>query len=127
MPEAAPLMPRKMLPPPTTMQISTPRAWTWATSSAMRSTIFGSMPYSWSPIRASPEIFNSTRRYWAAFAMSSHSLSVADPVFPTSAAERGRHFGREIALLLLDALTEHEADEAGDGDRGADRLGRVLD
>src|SRR5215213_8438460 len=44
-----------MLPPPTTIASSRP-------SRAIASTVFGSVPYSWSPISASPESFRRTRR-----------------------------------------------------------------
>src|SRR5687768_21048 len=50
-----------MFPAPTTIAISTPRSWSSATSSAMRSTSWRSTPYSLSPINASPESFSSTR------------------------------------------------------------------
>src|SRR3546814_11288176 len=63
MPRAAADTPRKMLPPPTTRQTSTPRLRTWATSAAICATMPGSMPYSRLPIRASPEIFTRTRLY----------------------------------------------------------------
>ena len=39
-------MPRMMLPAPTTIAISTPRAWTATISSAMESTLAGSTPWS---------------------------------------------------------------------------------
>src|SRR5947209_4691823 len=51
-----------MLPPPTTIATSTPRRCTSATSRAMAWTRSGSVPYSRSPISASPESFSSTRR-----------------------------------------------------------------
>src|SRR5690242_13986601 len=51
-----------MLPPPTTIATSTPRRWTSATSRAIVLTRSGSVPYSRSPISASPESFSSTRR-----------------------------------------------------------------
>src|SRR5690606_26917615 len=60
-PSDAPRTPRKMLPPPTTMQTSTPRATAVFTSCAVRLTVAGSIPYSPSPIKASPEIFRRTR------------------------------------------------------------------
>src|SRR3546814_1080146 len=63
MPRAAADTPRKMLPPPTTRQTSTPRLRTWATSAAICATMPGSIPYSRLPIRASPEIFSRTRLY----------------------------------------------------------------
>src|SRR6266508_6274360 len=65
MPRSAPGMPRKMLPPPTTMAISTPSsACEAATSSAMRWTMWASMP---KPVdvsaKTSPESFSTTRSY----------------------------------------------------------------
>src|SRR5829696_7726036 len=51
-----------MLPPPTTIASSRPSAWTSTISRAIRSTVFGSVPYSWSPINASPESLRRTRR-----------------------------------------------------------------
>src|SRR5437763_382311 len=51
-----------MLPPPTTIATSTPRRRTAATSRAIVWTRSGSVPYSRSPISASPESFSSTRR-----------------------------------------------------------------
>src|SRR5215211_6734998 len=50
-----------MLPAPTTIATSTPRAQTSWTCFAIALTLSGSVPYSRRPIRASPEIFNSTR------------------------------------------------------------------
>src|ERR1700720_3278883 len=63
MPTAEPDTPRKMLPPPITMQISTPSACTDWISLAMRPTISGSRPYSRAPISASPDSFKRTRGY----------------------------------------------------------------
>src|SRR5262245_30457468 len=65
MPRVAPLMPRKMLPPPTTIAISTPNSMRASVASdAMRCTTAESMPY---PVvrsaNASPESFRTTRRY----------------------------------------------------------------
>src|SRR5215204_1002248 len=51
-----------MLPPPTTIASSRPSLCTSTISRAIRSTVFGSVPYSWSPISASPESFRRTRR-----------------------------------------------------------------
>src|SRR3954447_319577 len=51
-----------MLPPPTTIASSRPSVCTSTISRAIVSTVFGSVPYSWSPIRASPESFRRTRR-----------------------------------------------------------------
>src|SRR6185312_1666823 len=68
--------------------------------------------------------------------MVSRSLRCRRPA-GSALARRGRHLGGEIAFLLLDALAEREADEAGhlDGAAGLalgllerlrDRLGRVV-
>src|SRR5947209_14190158 len=64
MPRVAPLMPRKMLPPPTTTAISTPRSTrAAATSSAMRCTTPASMPkLSDASANASPDSLSTTRR-----------------------------------------------------------------
>src|SRR5215204_3782422 len=51
-----------MLPPPTTIASSRPSLCTSTISRAIRSTVFGSVPYSWSPINASPESLRRTRR-----------------------------------------------------------------
>src|SRR4051794_21004647 len=50
-----------MLPPPTTIAISTPRRDTRCTSAAMAAIRSASAPYSASPMRASPESFSRTR------------------------------------------------------------------
>ena len=60
-PEAAPAMPRKMLPPPMTTPTCTPIRLTSAISPTMRDTTSRLMPYASSPIRASPESFNRMR------------------------------------------------------------------
>src|ERR1700675_1162476 len=65
MPRVAPVRPRKMLPPPTTIAISTPRsARALVTSSAMRWTTTASIPNPivWSA-KASPESFSTTRGF----------------------------------------------------------------
>src|SRR4029079_8179664 len=54
--------PRNMLPPPTTMPICTPPAWTSATWRAMNAQNAGSTPYWRSPRRASPDSLSRTRR-----------------------------------------------------------------
>src|SRR5471030_2063168 len=65
MPLVAPIMPRKMLPPPTTIAISTPRsARALVTSAAMRCTTSESMPKLIDlSANASPESLSTTRRY----------------------------------------------------------------
>src|SRR5204863_4579248 len=50
-----------MLPPPTTIAISTPRRQTRCTSAAMAAMRSASAPYSALPIRASPESFRRMR------------------------------------------------------------------
>src|SRR5579862_4416694 len=82
MPRAAARRPRKMLPPPTTMAISTPRRWTEATSEAIACTHSGSVPYSSWPINASPESFSSTRR------KTGGRLCAASPRCAVSATDR---------------------------------------
>src|SRR2546422_1949801 len=63
MPAWAPLRPRKMLPPPTTIAISTSRSRrTSATSAAMRETTSPSMPWAWvESANASPDSLSTTR------------------------------------------------------------------
>src|SRR5512137_342448 len=54
MPWEAPETPLKMFPPPTTMASSVPPSTTWLISAAMARNRAGSIPYSRSPMRASP-------------------------------------------------------------------------
>src|SRR5437868_1978971 len=63
MPSVAAVTPRKMLPPPMTMAISTPVRCTWTISSAMLASVSASMPVRRPPISASPESFRRTRPY----------------------------------------------------------------
>src|SRR6185295_16524927 len=65
MPPVAPLIPRKMLPPPTTIAISTlSSARAFVTSAAIRCTTSESMPkLSLRSANASPESLSTTRRY----------------------------------------------------------------
>ena len=53
-----------MLPAPTTIATSTPRSRIAATWRAIRSTSAASVPYSSSPISASPESFSRMRLNW---------------------------------------------------------------
>src|SRR5947208_12482950 len=107
MPRVAPLIPRKMLPPPTTIAISTPRsARAFDASSAMRCTTSESMP---KPIarsaNASPESFRTTRRY---------RLSGIDAPLVWSSWSPGRgHAGRTRRALLLADLDAREAPNGG--------------
>src|SRR5262245_1685674 len=61
MPCAAPAIPRKMLPPPITRQISSPLSRASLTSCASAETTAGSIPNCCSPISTSPESLSSTR------------------------------------------------------------------
>src|SRR6185437_13851882 len=116
MPLAAPDMPRKMLPPPITMQICVPARVAGSTSAAMRSTVSTSMPYDCPPINASPEIFSSTRRYFGVEAI--YFSLVAGHLFD---------FVREVAVGLFDALADLEADKASNFNRRPEVLGSLLD
>src|SRR5580693_8653625 len=119
MPLAAPANPRKILPPPITMQIWVPASAASFTSRAMRSTVSMSMPKPPAPIKASPETLSRTRRYFGAVGMS-RDLFLAGPC----------HLGdfiSEIAFDLLDALAHLQADKAGDLDRRAKILGCLFD
>src|SRR3954471_17463462 len=98
MPAAPGATPRKMLPPPMTAPISTPRRDTCATSSTMASIVARLMPYGSSPIRASPDSLSRIRLY---FGVNQFSPSA-------SRACLGHHLGREIAAFLLDAFSDHE-------------------
>src|SRR6266508_3780253 len=57
-----------MFPPPTTIAVSTPLRCTSAISAATTATRAGSMPYSRSPISASPDSFRRMRRNGEALA-----------------------------------------------------------
>ena len=69
-----------MLPAPTTIAISTPRAADLVDLGGDRSTRSGSVPYSSEPIRASPEIFSRIRlKTGSAIRPSLSPLLLADP------------------------------------------------
>src|SRR5581483_9616600 len=103
MPAAPGATPRKMLPPPMTMPISTPRRDTCATSATMFSIVCRLMPNGSSPISASPDSFSRIRLY----------LGVTAAASMRSAGLR-HHFGGEIGALLLDPLADDEEDVAMD-------------
>src|SRR6478752_6860694 len=120
MPPLAPLIPRKMLPPPTTIAISTPRsARALVTSPAMRCTTSESMP---NPIErsanASPESFSTTRRYLLS------DISTPSGSEPTSGSETTRWsvFADLDPGETTDGCTAAEA-----LDQRADRLLLILD
>src|SRR6185503_4544467 len=100
-----------MLPPPTTIASSRPSVCTETISRASKSTVAGSMPYSWSPINASPESFSTTRRKAGAVPESSRSVSSC-----------------VVTSLFCDRQTpeSHHA-RAGFGECLAHRLRRVVD
>src|ERR1051326_2771453 len=152
MPLAVPARPRKMLPPPITMQIWLPASAASFPSRAMRSTVAISMPKAPSPISASPDTFSSTRRYFG--------IAVIRPPLPSTlpwregrnlserregrfrrgattrsphlspyVSARARHLGDfagEIAFDFLDAFAHLEADKAFDRHRRAQFLAGLL-
>src|ERR1700761_2335173 len=121
MPLAAPARPRKMFPPPMTMQTSVPARAASFTSAAMRSTVPVSMPNASDPMRASPETFNITRRYFGV-------VLIAPPeVNSRSAARHLFDFFGEVRGHLLDAFTDLIAHEAFNLDRRAHFLGGLFD
>ena len=65
-----------------------PFRWTPTISRAIASTVFGSVPYSWSPISASPESFRRTRRKAGAAPEGGRSASSSCAVTRQSATER---------------------------------------
>src|SRR5579864_6305523 len=81
----------------------------------MRSTVATSIPYTWSPINASPEIFNSTRRYFGAEAIT--NLLVAGHLFD---------FVSKVAVRLFHALADLEADKSSNFDWRAKFLGCLF-
>src|SRR5580765_4496416 len=97
MPSAPGASPRKMLPPPITTPISTPRRETCATSETMFRMVCRLMPYGSSPIRASPE---SLRRILLYFGVNAPP-SVRLPGL-------GHDLGGEVGGLLLDPFTNDE-------------------
>src|SRR5436190_18669232 len=88
--------PRKMLPPPITTPISTPRRETCAISVTIPSMVCLLTPKGSSPIRASPD---SLRRILLYLGVTARSVRLP---------RRGHHLGREVGGLLLDALADDE-------------------
>src|SRR6185436_1966823 len=123
MPRFSPLMPRQMLPPPTTIAISTPSSRrAAATSSAMRCTTAASMP---KPLRASanasPESLSTTRPYWLRCCPPSVMLSLrlvrSRPLRPRPARGGGSGLAdldaREAAHAGIRAETLHQLGDGG--------------
>src|SRR3954452_13164314 len=109
-----------MLPAPTTMATSTSRARTSRTWCAIRSICSGSVPYSRSPIRASPESFSRMRLKAAsgkAALLLSH-LEAREAGDPDVLAGLGRDLGAQVldrlalVLVLVEVLLI-EQDELG--------------
>src|SRR5436305_12681881 len=112
-----------MLPPPTTIATSTPRRCTPAISAAIACTHFGSVPYSRSPINASPESLSSTRRKTGACAPDSRSGAISatdretgeaadDDVLARLSGQLGTQLIDRLAavLVLVDVLLAQEHD-----------------
>src|SRR5687767_732246 len=102
-----------MFPPPTTIAISRPSVCTSTISRAIASTRFGSIPYSWSPINASPESFSSTLRKAGAAPAGDRSVSAC--------VVRGA-----TALFCDREALEGDDTRACVGQRLAHRLRRVV-
>src|SRR5690349_24086957 len=88
--------PRKMLPPPITVAISTPMRDTCAISATIDSMVCRLMPYASSPIRASPDSLRRMRLYFGA------------GIGLVGLARLRHHFSGEVRGLFLDALADHE-------------------
>src|SRR5258708_27651213 len=98
-----------MLPPPTTIAISTPSLWTATTSSAIAASVSASMPVRRPPINASPESFRRMRLY----------LGRAPSVIGASLLHIRHDFSREVVAALLDSLTQFVARKPRDRVRAA--------
>src|ERR1043165_1816081 len=102
MPSAPGARPRKMLPPPITTPISTPRRETCATSETMLRIVCRLMPYGSSPIRASPESLRRMRLYFGV-------TFLALACFPSVRLPcLSHHLGGEVGGFLLDSFTNDE-------------------
>src|SRR5439155_21298 len=111
MPVAAAARPRKMLPPPTTMPISTPSWWRWATCRATKAQNSGSTPYGRFPSSASPESLSRIRR---------------DRVGVDIVCAHSGDLDRQVADELLELLVAgHEVAFAVDLDQHPDAAARV--
>src|SRR5690606_32881268 len=91
-----------MFPPPITIAISTPSAWTSRISSAIPRITVGAMPKPFSPARPSPESLMTTRR-WAALAPSS-GMAVRPQPEPHEAGHG--HVGAELLARALEQLPD---------------------
>src|SRR5690606_34316933 len=91
-----------MLPPPITIAISTPSAWTSRISSAIPRITVGAMPKPFSPARPSPESLMTIRR-WAALAPSS-GMAVRPQPEPHEAGHG--HLGAELLARAREQLLD---------------------
>src|SRR5438067_2016647 len=98
-----------MLPPPTTMAISTPWLCTATISSAIAASVSASMPVRRPPINASPESFRRMRLY----------LGRAPSVIGASLLHIRHDFSREVVAAFLDSLTQFVARKPRDRIRAA--------
>src|SRR5260221_2348659 len=117
MPPDAPLIPRKMLPPPTMIAISTPRsARALVTSAAIECTTSESMP---NPIErsanASPESLSTTRRYLLSGIRSSSRIRVSQSGLGGSCP------------ILRSVLADLDAGEPADRGSGTQALHQCAD
>src|SRR5215472_6835641 len=105
MPRALPASPRKMLPPPSTMPICTPRACTSRTSSAMPESTSSSMPWPASPASSSPESLSRMRCGLAFNALLGTEAEAREPAHDDVLTGLGRHLLHQVAdddLVVLD-------------------------
>src|SRR5206468_3449315 len=110
MPAAPGATPRKMLPPPMTMPISTPRRETCATSATMPSIVCRLIPKGSSPIRASPDSFRRMRLYFGVSGLSPPAPRVGD------------HVLRDLGAVEVGGLGERDVH----GDVLADLVGACV-
>src|SRR3954470_10135053 len=111
MPSAPGARPRKMLPPPITTPISTPRRETCATSETMFRIVCRLMPYGSSPIRASPE---SLRRILLYLGVTTGSRFAASALWLMGLPGLGHDLGGEVGGFLLDPFSNDEESISGD-------------
>src|SRR5919109_1019098 len=133
----AAVRPRKMLPAPCTTATSTPRSCTPLICAAIASTRAGSVPYSRSPMSASPESLRRMRSKAGACTLLGSDREAGeaadDDVLTGRARERGAELLDRLALVLVgvDVLLVEQHDllhplaQFALGDLRADVLGLV--
>src|SRR5574343_197358 len=120
-PVAVPAIPRKMLPPPITTPISTPKSATALTSPQIAAMVCGLMPYASPPIKASPESLRRMRLYFGVLI----GVPFNKLLLGSSGCGLSGNFGSEVVNLLLNTFANHEQGEASD--RGALFLQQLFD